>query len=921
MSSEVFVGDSRKLLVDGLVSVFEDIRELERPSWVSLEAPSGWGKTRVGRELYARLAARQSEPQYWPDKIKIPDRKAVEPEDFTRPAGALPEYFWWGISCSPGQGSASEGLEDFINSEDFKNHKIFLNKALKKMGKGTGLQEMSGDILRKGKDFVKEEGKDALFGRAKYGLDALALAWNKFKIEKFIKNPTDFGKGGNRSKDIVENIVKIFDNVITAGFPLVILVEDIHDAGDVLLELLNELLKLDGSLLVVTTGRPERIENVNGNRQLANLMQDHADRLCRVKHTEASGCGFPEGAGLMYLEEDARREILRSFFPQIEPNTLQELLNFHDNPLSLELICNLYQQPEILAKYSNANGQLQIPPKQIAKLSGVNEIYQELWSQLSKEVRISLAVARIITPASINVDTAGCENLWSASVLCDVLENLPYDSVEVNDIADIRDALESDTKPLSWVRTVDDYLRAFVEAPQMKVADKFGVALLEDSLEYYVDDARHEILKQLAKTLLSESEWDAKRNVARCTIALHAEGYIRKDDVAAKEIVAKAIIVLLEGFLKKPRELRERIRLYEQYRILNATGFSDHDSSSIYYSAASDYFAIGKYDTAIDILKNLITDIQGWSADPEVIAIFTYVVRLDLAYFLGTSNRIDEAVVVCRDLLADPPIFLKDDADSVHYARGRLAFWLTECDQIQEAYTHFRELRADNHHFWTRTVPNRYRYAYLLIKDGRIDDSNDLLELLGDEPFQVGFGDPEIFDIRGRLAFWIGDTGDISLSVDGFRELIANKAAGRSTINVYEAVSVYESMLADRRNVNESVTTYREVIAELINASGTVNVDEAVTVYAKLLTGRRNVSVAAFRQLIADEIFAWGTVKDSRCFVNRNRYADILGMSDDVDDVDESISVFRELLADRCTVLGDDHRDTLKTRASLAKLL
>ena len=921
MSSEL-LGVSRRALVVGLVSIFEDIREPEGPSWVSLEAPSGWGKTRVGRELYARLAARQTEPQYWPDKIDNPGRKAVAPEYFKRLAGALPEYFWWGISGSLSRGSVSEGLEDFIHSEDFQSHKLLLNTALKRKGK-PGLPEMSGDISQRGKRYAKDSGKAYIFGRWKPLVDLWGIGKEKFvekrKVEKFIKSATDFGKSEKRSTDIVEEVVNIFGHVISVGFPLVILVEDIHDAGDVLLELLNELLKLDGSLLVVTTGLPERIE---GNRQLAALMQDHADRLCRVKHTEPSGCGFPEGAGLMYLEEDARREILRNFFPQVEPETLQEVLIRYDNPLALELFCNLYQKPVNLEKYSNANGELEIPPKQMARLpEDISDIYQKLWSHLSIEVRISLAVARIITPASINVDAAGCEDLWNAPVLCDVLENLPYDSVEVTDIADIRDALESDTKPLSWVRTVDDYLRAFVEAPQMKVADKFGVALLEDSLEYYVDDARHEILKQLAKTLLSESEWDAKRNVARCTIALHAEGYIRKDDVAAKEIVAKAIIVLLEGFLKKPRELRQRIRLYEQYRLLNATGVSDHDSSSIYYSAASDYFAIGKYDTAIDILKNLITDIQGWSADPEVIAIFTYVVRLDLAYFLGTSNRIDEAVVVCRDLLADPPIFLKDDADSVHYARGRLAFWLTECDQIQEAYTHFRELRADNHHFWTRTVPNRYRYAYLLIKDGRIDDSNDLLELLGDEPFQVGFGDPEIFDIRGRLAFWIGDTGHISVSVDGFRELIANKAAGRSTINVYEAVSVYESMLADRRNVNESVTTYRELIAELINASGTVNVDEAVTVYAKLLTGRRNVSVAAFRQLIADEIFAWGTVKDSRCFVNRNRYADILGMSDDVDDVDESISVFRELLADRCTVLGDDHRDTLKTRASLAKLL
>lgn len=53
-----FVGESRLLLVDGLVTLFDQVNERNESCWVSIEAPSGWGKTRIAQEFYARLAAR-----------------------------------------------------------------------------------------------------------------------------------------------------------------------------------------------------------------------------------------------------------------------------------------------------------------------------------------------------------------------------------------------------------------------------------------------------------------------------------------------------------------------------------------------------------------------------------------------------------------------------------------------------------------------------------------------------------------------------------------------------------------------------------------------------------------------------------------------------------------------------------------------
>ena len=62
-----FVGRGRRAIVAGLLDVFDRAQTDRRPVWISLEAPTGWGKTRIAQEFYYTLAqSRQTEPAYWP---------------------------------------------------------------------------------------------------------------------------------------------------------------------------------------------------------------------------------------------------------------------------------------------------------------------------------------------------------------------------------------------------------------------------------------------------------------------------------------------------------------------------------------------------------------------------------------------------------------------------------------------------------------------------------------------------------------------------------------------------------------------------------------------------------------------------------------------------------------------------------------
>ena len=137
-SQPPFVGDSRHRVVDGLVDILDEMNSTGEPRWVSLEAPSGWGKTRVVQEFYARLAARQSN-HYWPETIlgasdvhgfEVGDRRKrvfPDPRYFDREPQSLPEFMWLGMACDLRNGLPSQTLLEDL--QQLKTHAIYLEAA------------------------------------------------------------------------------------------------------------------------------------------------------------------------------------------------------------------------------------------------------------------------------------------------------------------------------------------------------------------------------------------------------------------------------------------------------------------------------------------------------------------------------------------------------------------------------------------------------------------------------------------------------------------------------------------------------------------------------------------------------------------------------------------------------------------------
>ena len=324
-------GRSRELLVDGILGLFDGVVEGQGSCWVVLRAPSGWGKTRPAREVYARLAARQQGSSYWPAEIdpEGKDRKATFPKPISYEPGALPEFFWWGISCSTQGGLPSDSLRRDL--AQWEAHVEFLELAWKRLmprrqriGQHVGAagRAVAEEGVLEGPAVVVEQAASAVVPAL--GLAARLVRWTAKEAVQGRWERQMVAGGGEFDAEarlaVVDDVVDVIGGMTRAGLPMVVLVEDVHHADEVLLELLDKALRRDGALLVIATVWPDSAER---NEPLAELMEKHRQRLHEVDYRDEcpESREFPVGAGLGELERDARAAILRERFPLVEERT------------------------------------------------------------------------------------------------------------------------------------------------------------------------------------------------------------------------------------------------------------------------------------------------------------------------------------------------------------------------------------------------------------------------------------------------------------------------------------------------------------------------------------------------------------------------------------------------------------------------
>ena len=970
VESSPFCGESRRLLVDGLVSVFDQVCSDGGPCLVSLEAPSGWGKTRVAREFYARLAAGQSEPRYWPAAIEDPDqgRKAVRPARFERPGGSLPEFFWWGIACGARNGVPTSLLR--VDLEQLYGHAESLEDACRDLGSAGGrLRPMLARARRVVAEEVAQEGAAAAVGEVAAAavpfvgilarLAAMGVKGHQARRQDQARIAASSVPGESADSDIVDEAVALLRDVCRRGLPVVVFVEDLHLADAMLLELLDKLLCVEGPIMVISTTWPDKIDTKD---KLVELLESHRDRLHRVGHTKVVEDGaagpFPPGAGLTELDEQARQQIVRSYYPEVGADVLQALTDRYQNPHAVETACQLLKE-------WHPGPRPDITPDDVTHLPlEIVDLYLAIWNEIPKETRIALAVAHTITPTNIsgtNVSDpelwrAGGDNRWTQAVLHDVINSLG-----LLDREGVLKELANAPHAYAWVRVIDDYLRSFAESVQSDIVQDVRPRLLASALG--TRDAHEQILNVLAAALTDGLEDHPDTiNRARTILVLHAEGFL-----SAPAVVAHAINAILRDLQDAPRELPERVRLYQVYRTLDPHQVPTQTQFEIRDSGAGALGESGNTKDAIAAFEVLLADqVREMGADNPS----TLRTRNNLACWLGEAGRVDEAIAAFEVLLADQVRELGADNPSTLTTRNNLAGWLGRAGRVDEAIAAFevlladqvRELGADN----PSTLTTRNNLASCLGRAGRVDEAIAAIEvLLADQVRELGADNPSTLRTRNNLASFLGEAGRVDEAIAAFEVLLADQvrelgADNPSTLTTRnnlagwlgeagrfdEAIAAFEVLLADQvRELgadNPSTLTTRNNLALRLGEAG--RFDEAIAAFEVLLAdqvrelgadnpstlttrnnlalrlgeaGRFDEAIAAFEVLLADQVRELGADNPST-LTTRNNLALRLG---EAGRVDEAIAAFEVLLADQVRELGADNPSTLTTRHNLASFL
>ena len=901
-----FVGQNRVLLVDGLVDLFGRVCDSGESLWVSLEAPSGWGKTRVGKQFYARLAAGQSLPPYWPATIADPNRKSVTPVG-ERQAGSLPDYLWWGVSCSDRNGVAAEALRSDL--KHLEEHAPFVDVVCRH---GRGFKETVIEGFLRERSALLEAGALDLAGAVVPGLGLVALfarmatgaLKSRREDQSLVGEASQVGAGGRElPEEVIEQLCALGD----AGFPVVLFIEDIHLADATLIDVLEGVLRRSSHLLLVTTTWPGKLDDVP---KFADLARDLGDQVLWVGYLGAAGPPFPDGAGLTELDAGDCAQLVRAHYPLTDSATVELLVERYRNPWALELVCDM---PRYRDEFG-PRGDLRIPAEDVDSLpdATLEDLYREYWGQLPTKLRLRYAVAAVISPEAINADSGRGHRTWSDAVLDEVIEELglPTSIDLAGHVGAARDAY-------GWVTHVDDYLRRWAEADQHDVATEDG----RRDLNKRVSNARRRILAAVADAVLSQGEPDS--HSARTIISLHAEGFIT--DAGP---VAAAIAVALDDIGDDSARAVERWRLYDLYLELRERDPSSVDADTdllVRFNGIDAIRSAGRHDLAAERYRDLVALTQDTLGSDDLM---TLIARNNLAMMLKATGRSDEAVALLEQVLADGIRVLGFGHPETLIWRNNIATTLPAAGRVEEAIALLEQALDDSVRVLGTDHPETLRLrsnvAAVLHAANRTDEAVVAVEeVLADRIRVLGTDHPDTLRSRNDLAGSFQSANRVAEAIALFEQALADSVRVLGTDHpttlrsrnglagalwaenrVAEAIALFEQALAD--GIRVLTPDHPEVLR---SRNGL-----AVALHA---VDRDEEAVAIVEQIVAERTGALGADHPETL----QSRTDLAGALHAAGRTDEAITIVEQILADRVRVQGIDHPDTQTSLGNLGGLL
>ena len=625
-----FIDKTRIKIVEGITSVFDDVVKESTPHIVSIEAPTGFGKTRIITEFYKKLSLSQTS-KYWPEQLLDSlisenkdiaiSRKVIFPplsKLTSRIDQSLPDFMWWGINCQSVNGVPIESLYESLSQ--FDAHKDYLEEA---WGKHQSVFERVKDKVGYKSSAINtaEEGFNFGVGAAVQELTGavvpfLGLAtklgqWGIGEVSNNHHKKKKLNASGvfsveSRQEDLLDELTALIGKLAIPKLPLIIVIEDLHNAHHSIISMLETILKSNSSILILATSI-KGSESANKNLDSLLTSELAKNRITKIVNGQIiDDARFGVGTRFDELSESSLREVIKFYYSHTDDSVCNKLISKHQNPLILEMICNTGK----LCQKFKKNGKLELLDSELDSLpSDLKGIYLNAWNELTDHEKSYITLCSLAVPQ----------------------DNLTWHNELVSKAGlNISEGVERKGKlPHSWVSDlfVGSQLKKFNEYINFQITQEF---VSECFSEIYIEQFYSSLHQTLSEYDLSEV---TKENVELSYLIIH----LHKKENVKDDLLLKAIQVLQKEYSYRPDGCEYRLELGKKLKYLSL----DTITESYIYSLldyTNDLKNNGNYNDAIDTLEFVIKSLSSQSGfDSELY----FIVKNNILHLKALRNKGD----------------------------------------------------------------------------------------------------------------------------------------------------------------------------------------------------------------------------------------------------------------------------------------
>ena len=880
-----FVGQERHEIVKRLVDDFEHVVAGKGPKVVVLSSPPGWGKTRVTQEFYRRIAARQSMPAYWPTELVddngllgesismnslLHARKLVYPREVNVPKGASMDWMWWGVLCHQRRnGEFGEAMFESVSQLDAHA------AAIAAPTKGQAF-----DITMNLVGVLGALGVVALgaVGAALAVTGAGKAAFNNRELVTQLRawwsqrKGTEVNLNRGRSTDDIGDLSRNLAQV-TKNKPLVLVIDDAHDADESLIAVLDGLLSAQAKVLVLITTWPGALAQ-DQNRPIARWWVSLNSRPNDLARKE----------DLQPLETAD----LRIVAGEDGLTTSAELSSLNGNVLALRASLRL---PAVRREIDAGR-----TPNLGRYAQGPDAVFHEYWDDLPNGVRHVLAIA------------AQTGARYVPSLVVAVALHAGIEGAQRNLMAGV------DVYRLA--REIDETLHAFTDSLLYAVAEKRG-------REQELSDSDYSAIRTAIASAVLDSEFldslsiEARLLLHRQHVTLVREGLIQSNDSAATSAFIVAQAEAKQYSFSRAAEIsRLAIAWYSQYDAAQTLSVR-HENA--YWTGES-----GKTAEGLALFRELLADrIRVLGANH----IDTLETRYEIAWFLRGLGKTNEAIEMLKDLLHNQRKVLGNlhrntlsTAQDMAYLLG-LSGRVKESIELVELVLNDIDSVMGPHHL--DALITRINLAQLLGDAGREEEGVALLSPVLTDCIEIlGPDHPQTFRARNCLAYLLTELGRTDESFRLNSELLQDEIRILGSDNISTLITRLNiagniAELGDHAEAILQLETLHEDISRVLGPDdpNTLTVRHNLA-YQLGLAGQLEVAITQLSTVLQDRVRILG-LDDPFTLTTRHNLAAFIADSGRVVD---AIEQFVKLEKDRSRVLGPDHPDTFDTRLYIISL-